>query len=180
MNILIAYFSHGGENLVDGQIINLNGNGNTKRAAETLNQELAYKGVRAALHEIQPLVPYPTAYSECNARCRAEHDQDIAPAINDGPTHFDAYDVIFLGYPNWYGTIPGPVVSFLRSHNFEGKTIIPFVTHGGQRFLYSLSAIQAEAPKANVIEGFAISASYMDAAPRVVTKWIGEHESLIK
>ena len=170
--ILIAYFSHGGENLVDDKIVDLGEEGNTKVASRLLRDALAKKGINANLFEIEPLIPYDDSYQATLARSRQEYEDGATPLINDGPNGFEAYDIIFLGYPNWWGTIPAPILSFLRDHDLAGKTLVPFVTHGGQRFLYSLQAIQAEAPKANLVQGFAIAAPYMDLAPAVIDKYL--------
>ena len=178
--ILIAYFSHGGENLIDDQIVDLHGNGNTKIAATTLKDKLAERGINANLFEIEPLIPYPTSYEQTLARSKDEYNNGSAPIINDGPNGFEAYDIIFLGYPNWWGTVPAPIVSFLRDHNTEGKTIVPFVTHGGQIFLYSLDAIAKEAPKAKFEKGFAIAAPYISAASAVIDEWLKENEGIIQ
>ncbi|MDY2913684.1 MAG: flavodoxin [Candidatus Enteromonas sp.] len=179
MNILIAYFSHGGENLVDGKIVDLMGQGNTKKAALALEESLKEKGLKANVFEIEPLIPYPHAYAETNARSRLEHEEGAITLINDGPNGFEHYDVVFLGYPNWYGTIPAPILAFLRDHNFKGKMVIPFVTHGGQRFLYSLADVQKEATGAEVIEGFAIDAAYIDQAKKVTSSWVNEYGMII-
>lgn len=174
-NILIAYFSHGGENLVDDRIVDLGENGNTKIAAKLLKEALEEKGFKANLFEIEPLIPYDRSYEGTLARSRQEYEEGSAPLIKAGPNGYEAYDAIFLGYPNWWGTLPAPIISFLRDHVTEGKTIIPFVTHGGQRFLYSLESIQKEAPKASLLEGFAIAAPYMSAAKSVIADWLKDH-----
>ncbi|MDY6391993.1 MAG: flavodoxin [Bacilli bacterium] len=174
-NILIAYFSHGGENLVDDQIVDLGDEGNTKIAAKKLAALLGEKGIKANLFEIDPLIPYDRSYEGTLARSRQEYQDGAAPLINDGPNGYEAYDLIFLGYPNWWGTIPAPILSFLRDHDLKGKTIIPFVTHGGQRFLYSLETIAKEAPAATLLEGFAIAAPYMSAADQVIAEWLREN-----
>ena len=173
--ILIAYFSHEGENLVDDEIVDLTGRGNTKIAATALEEQLKAKGYICNLFRIEPMIPYPFSYSETNARSRQEYEDGALPLINDGPNGFEAYDCIFLGYPNWYGTVPGPIRSFLRDHDFAGKTIVPFVTHGGQRFLYSLEAIKAEAKGAEIKEGFAIAAPYIASSPRVIADWLAKN-----
>ena len=178
--ILIAYFSHGGENLIDDQIVDLKGNGNTKLAATALQQKLATLGLNANLFEIEPLIPYPTSYEQTLARSKEEYNNGSAPIINAGPNGFEAYDLVFLGYPNWWGTVPAPIVSFLRDHDFTGKTVVPFVTHGGQIFLYSLEAIAKEAPKAKIEKGFAIAAPYMNAAPAVIEEWLNDNKSLFE
>ena len=174
-NILIAYFSHGGENLVDDQIVDLGDNGNTKIAAKLLQDALVEKGLKSNLFEIEPLIPYDRSYEGTLARSRQEYEDGAAPLIQDGPNGYEAYDVIFLGYPNWWGTLPAPIVSFLRDHDTNGKVIIPFVTHGGQRFLYSVESIQKEAPKAALRPGFAIAAPYMNGAPTVIAEWLSEN-----
>ena len=174
-NILIAYFSHGGENLVDDQIVDLGENGNTKIAARQLQEALAEKGLKSNLFEIEPLSPYDRSYEGTLARSRQEYESGAAPLIQDGPNGYEAYDLIFLGYPNWWGTLPAPIVSFLRDHDTNGKTIVPFVTHGGQRFLYSIESIQKEAPKASVVPGFAIAAPYMNQSPAVIAEWLREN-----
>ena len=171
-NILIAYFSHGGENLVDDQIVDLGDNGNTKVAAKLLQEALAKEGLKSNLFEINPLIPYDRTYEGTLARSKQEYEDGAAPLIDAGPNGYEAYDVIFLGYPNWWGTLPAPILSFLRDHDTKQKTIIPFVTHGGQRFLYSLESIAKEAPAASLEEGFAIAAPYMSAAPAVIADWL--------
>lgn len=175
--ILIAYFSKGGENLVDDEIVDIGEMGNTKRVAKMLQEKLSFLDIEADLFEIDPLIPYPFSYKECNERARQEKVDGAKPLIADGPTKFDFYDIVFLGYPNWWGTIPAPVATFLSTHNFEGKTIVPFVTHGGQIFLYSLDAIKAEAPKANLVQGFAIAASYLGTSEDIITDWLVEHNA---
>ena len=174
-NVLIAYFSHGGENLVDDQIVDLGNNGNTKIAAGLLQKALGEKGIKSNLFEIEPLIPYDRSYEGTLARSRQEYQDGSAPLINDGPNGYEAYDVVFLGYPNWWGTIPAPILSFLRDHDLSGKTIVPFVTHGGQRFLYSLESIQKEAPSAKLEPGFAIAAPYMSSASSVIMEWLKEN-----
>ena len=178
--VLIAYFSHGGENLVDDQIVDLGDEGNTKVAAKLLAAALKEQGINANLFEIEPLIPYDRSYEGTLARSRQEYEDGAAPLLQPGPNGYEAYDAIFLGYPNWWGTLPAPIVAFLRDHDTEGKTLIPFVTHGGQRFLYSLESIKKEAPKANMVEGFAIAAPYMASASAVIGEWLKANLELLQ
>ena len=177
--ILIAYFSHEGENLVDDEIVDLTGKGNTKIAAGILQEKLGELGFKVNLHRIEPMIPYPFSYQDTNARSRQEYEDGAVPLINAGPNGFEAYDLVFLGYPNWYGTIPGPILAFLRDHDFKGKTIVPFVTHGGQRFLYSLEAIKKEVNGSEMKEGFAIAAPYMASASNVIADWLNKNAELL-
>ena len=178
-NILIAYFSHGGENLIEDRVVDLNGVGNTKVVAEQLQKAINELGSKANLFEITPMIPYDRSYEATLARSRQEYQDGAAPLIGDGPNGFEAYDIVFLGYPNWWGTIPGPILSFLRNHDFAGKTLIPFVTHGGQRFLYSLEAIAKEVPSATMRDGFAIAAPYLSAAPSVLADFLKKNPDLV-
>lgn len=170
--ILIAYFSHGGENLVDDEIIDIGPIGNTKKAAQELACQLEALGYKPNLFEIDVLIPYPVSYDETNARARQEKEDGAMPLIKDGPNNYELYDTIFLGYPNWWGTAPAPVFSFLRDHQTKGKTLVPFVTHGGQMFMYSLDDIKSAAPEAEIKKGFAIAAAYLSAAPSVIKGWL--------
>ncbi len=178
--ILIAYFSHGGENLVDGDIVDIGSEGNTAKASKALAKKLEEMGYKPNLFEIDTLVPYPYDYDSCNARAKQEKEDGALPLIDDGPNNYELYDMIFLGYPNWWGTIPAPVKSFLRDHDTAGRMIIPFVTHGGQMFMYSLEEIAAEAPNATIKKGFAIAAAYISSAPYVIDDWMKENEDLLK
>lgn len=178
-NILIVYFSHGGENLIEDRIVDLHGVGNTKVVAGALQKALVEKGGKANLFEIEPLIPYDKSYDATLARSRQEYQDGAAPLINAGPNGFEAYDVVFLGYPNWWGTIPAPILSFVRDHNFTGKTVIPFVTHGGQRFLYSVETIAKEARGATIKEGFAVAAAYLSAAPSVIEDYLKKNPDLL-
>ena len=177
--ILIAYFSRPGENLVDDQVVDIGPVGNTKRAAELLQAALKEKGMDADLYEIKTIVPYSASYQECMLRAKEEKTNDLRPAIEEGPVKFDFYDIAFLGYPNWWGTCPMPVLSFCKNHVWDGKMLLPFVTHGGQLFLYSVDAIRQEAKNAEVIESFAIAASYMETAKSVVDNWVNDYQMIL-
>ena len=84
----------------------------------------------------------------------------------------DEYDVIILGYPNWWASIPMPIASFLEEYDMSGKTIIPFCSHGGGRFGQSITAISKLAPDANIGEPLAIHYSGGSSMPSDVTDWL--------
>ena len=178
-NVLIAYFSHEGENLIDDEIVALK-KGNTAIAAEELSLALTEKGYKPLLFRIEELIPYPYEYSATLARSRQEKEDGALPLINDGPNNFELYDTVFLGFPNWWGTIPAPILSFLRDHNFAGKKVIPFITHGGQDFLYSLDSIKHELGNVEVIKGFACAAPYISQAKYVIADFIKGNPELFE
>ena len=176
--ILIAYFSHEGENLIDDELVTIN-KGNTAIAAEELYANLVGKGYNPLLFRIEEMIPYPREYSATLARSRQEKQDGSLPLINDGPNNFELYDIVFLGYPNWWGSIPAPLHSFLRDHDFKGKKVIPFVTHGGQDFLYSLDEIKSALPEVEVVKGFACAAAYINAAKFVIEDFFKENPNIL-
>jgi flavodoxin len=84
------------------------------------------------------------------------------------------YDVIFLGYPNWWGTMPMPVYTFLESYDFSGKKIVPFCTHEGSGMGHSEKDIAKACPKATVLKGIAIHGTSASSADSNVSSWIDE------
>ncbi len=108
--ILIAYFSW---------------SGNTKSIAEKIQTLTG-----GELYEIVPETPYPTDHEELTVIAVEEKEKNINPPIKN-TVDIANYDVIFVGTPVWWYTMASPVRTFLTTNNFEGKTIIPFITHGG-------------------------------------------------
>ena len=88
------------------------------------------------------------------------------------PESIDGYDVILLGYPNWWASIPMPIATFLESYDFSGKTILPFCSHGGGRFCQSLTAIAKLAPQAIVAPGLSVHYSGGSRLPDDIRNWL--------
>ena len=86
--------------------------------------------------------------------------------------NMDQYDIIILGYPNWWASIPMPIASFLEEYDFTGKTIVPFCSHGGGRFGQSLTAIVKIVPDATLGEGLSVHYSGGSSLPQDVTDWL--------
>jgi len=108
--VLIAFFSY---------------SGNTRAAAKQIQEK-----VGGDLYEIKPRKPYPSSHNACVVIARKEIKSGTAPALAE-EKDITGYDIIFLGSPNWWGTMAPPVLSFIKKNNFAGKTVIPFFTHGG-------------------------------------------------
>ena len=89
--------------------------------------------------------------------------------------NMEEYDIILLGYPNWWASIPMPIASFLEEYDFSGKTIIPFCSHGGGRFGQSLTAIAKLAPDAIMGEGLSVHYSGGASLPDDVAAWLKEN-----
>ena len=132
-NILIAYYSH---------------SGNTRAVAEKI-QKIA----GGDLFEIIPSEPYPEGYNAIVAQAKKEKENDFYPELtNNG--NVKNYDIIFIGTPVWWYTMAGPVKTFIKNNDFEGKVIVPFCTHGGGGASMTYEDMQKLAPKAKVMSGY--------------------------
>lgn len=119
--VLVTFFSRAGENYSVGNVKT----GNTEVVAQMIADVTG-----ADLFHIEPVNEYPAAYSECTEVAKKERNASARPAYK-GDVKVEDYDVIFLGYPNWWGDAPMPVYTFIESHKWEGKTVLPFCTHEG-------------------------------------------------
>lgn len=119
---LVVFFSHTGDNYNVGYIEK----GNTHIIADMIADATG-----ADRFEIVPEKEYPKyEYNECIEVAKKEKQANVRPAIK-GDVDIEAYDVIFLGYPNWWGEVPMCVYTFIEKHDWNGKTVIPFITHEG-------------------------------------------------
>lgn len=128
--VLIAYFSD---------------TGNTRKAAKLLQEKTG-----ADMVEIEMKKPYSDEYKES----QIDLYKEAKPALSTKVDNMEQYDVILLGYPNWWATMPRPVVSFIEDYNMEGKIILPFVSHGSGIFGESVSDLSKLVQKAYVGNGF--------------------------
>ena len=146
--ILVAYFSWSGNaRTLAGQIAQVTG---------------------GDLFEIKTVTPYPNNYEECTRVARQEQDSNARPAISGSVANMAQYGTVFLCYPNWWGTLPMAVFTFLEAYDFSGKRIYPLVTHGGSRFGRSLDDIRRLSPQAVLGEGLDVSA--FDRNPNDATR----------
>lgn len=152
-NILIAYFSK---------------TGNTETVANMIANVTG-----GELFKVETVTPYPDDYDETVDIAREEQDNDARPELSTHVEDMSQYDVIYLGYPNWWGTMPQAMFTFLEEYDFSGKTIIPFCTHGGSALGRSESDIAELVPDAELLEGLAVSGSSADSAEADVQAWIG-------
>jgi flavodoxin len=163
---LIAYFSREGNNYVSGKIVNLPV-GNTKVVAAMI-QEITEGDV----FRIDAVKSYPKDYTATTDVAKKELHDNVRPELSSHVENIDSYNVIFLGYPNWWGTMPMPVFTFLEEYDFSGKTIVPFCTHEGSGLGHSEKDIAKLCPKATLLKGLAIHGSRVSAAKIDVTDWL--------
>ena len=125
----------------------------------------------------QPYTDEDLNYNDRTTRATAEqNDPNVRPAISGNITDFEQYEVVYVGFPIWWASIPMPIASFLEEYDFTGKTIIPFCSHGGGRFGQSLTAIAKLALDARMGEGLSVHYSGGNSLPDDVAEWLKENE----
>ena len=153
--ILIAYFSWGG---------------NTRGVAEEIQAQTG-----ADLFEITCVEPYSSDYNTVLEEAQRDQNVQARPELAEHVENMDEYDIVMIGYPNWWASIPMPIASFLEEYDFSDKIILPFCSHGGGRFGQSLTAIAKLAPDAEIGEGLSIHYSGGSELPGDVTEWLKEN-----
>lgn len=153
--------------VINGKVL-----GNTQYVAQLIQEMTG-----GDIFRILPQKPYPTDHRTLVDLAREEQKQDARPAIVGKIEEPEAYDTIFIGYPNWWGDMPMILYTFLEQYDFSGKTLIPFCTHGGSGFSRTIRTIQDKQPGATVIRnGYSLSRSRMERAPSGVAEWLKEIE----
>lgn len=163
---LVVYFSRRGNNYVAGSIVNLS-IGNTEVIAKKIQ-----KLTGSDIFQIRTVKSYPEDYTETTNVAREEQRENARPELTEIVDKMDSYDVIYIGYPNWYGTMPMALFTFLESYDFSGKTIVPFCTHEGSGMGSSESDIKKLCPNAKVLSGLAIRGGSVDRADKEVADWL--------
>ena len=167
-NILIAYFSRVGNTdfpedvdaVSSASLLRKDGAlyGNTQYVAALIQQATG-----GDLFLIETEEKYPADYDETDQLGGKENRKRSRPALASHVDDIADYDMIYLGYPNWYYDMPMAVYAFLEEYDLSGKTIIPFVTSGASGFSKSISEIQNLQPNAEVLtEGYKVTHSKVD------------------
>lgn len=165
---LIAFYSRAGENYVSGILKQLE-TGNTETAAGMLQRLTG-----AELFKIEQVQPYSRGYNECIAQAQADQKRDARPELAAYPDSLEPYDTIYLGYPNYWSTMPMAVFTFLEHFDLSGKTIRPFCTHEGSGMGASERDIKRLCPGARVGKGLAIHGSNVEKSRKAMERWVKE------
>ncbi len=152
IKILVAYFSH---------------SGNTREIANQI-----HKSMGGDIVEIQTAKLYPNDYDAVVKQAKQELDSGYKPALKRKIENIESYDVVFIGYPIWWGTIPAPVRTFLSEYDFSGKTIAPFCTHEGTGLGRSVTDISKLCPKSTLLDGGAIWGKDVKTAQNKLSEWL--------
>lgn len=143
--------------------------GNTRVIAGTLQRTLD-----ADLFEIRPARPYPEDYEQHVAQVTRERDSGFEPVLAARVENIAAYDQIYLGFPIWGETAPPPIRSFLKAHDLRGKTLRPFITHGGYGVGSSPAVLASHAPRARIEAPFVMEADQERRTLDRVRGWLGQ------
>ena len=140
---------------------------NTKAVAQEISTALG-----ADLEEIVPVVPYNGTYDETIQRCIREREEEILPKIQPVQADISAYDVVFIGYPIWFGTCALPMLKCLGEIDLSGKKVVPFCTFGSGGLFSSAADIAKKQPEAEVLPGYGVRAARMMAMPEEVDQFL--------
>jgi flavodoxin len=142
--------------------------GNTRVIAEALGRQY-----HADVFRIRTAAPYPADYEAHVEQANRERQAGVSPPLAETVSDIAAYDSIFLGFPVWGGALPSPVRSFLGAHNLSGRTIAPFVTHGGYGPGSVIATLKELAPQASFTTPFVLQCDQERATLERVSAWLG-------
>ena len=189
--VLIAYFTHEGNNVFNGELSDVDAitSASVQRDGDTFPPQIVdgeHKGNTQIIAEyvaehtggdlfaiqLADDEKYPVDGYETLDVAQEQRAEDARPALSSHVENIADYDVIYLGFPNWWGTMPMPVFTFLEEYDFSGKTIIPFATHDGSGLGSSRRDIEEECPDAVVLDGLEIRYNEVLDAQDEVNQWI--------
>lgn len=165
---LVIYFSRSGENYFGGELKSIE-KGNTEVIAEYIQE---FTG--ADLFKVEPAMDYPKDYMKCIDVAKKELNDDARPQLKETLQDVSSYDTIYIGFPNWWGTLPMPMFTQLEQLDFTGKVIKPFVTHEGSGFGKSQNDLKKLCSGGEIRKGFSVSGAKVYDVADVVKSWIEE------
>lgn len=141
--------------------------GNTQYIASVISEATG-----SDLFEIKTVHTYPGSHKALIDAAKVEIDNNARPKLATHIQNLNDYDVVFIGFPNWWYNMPMPLYSFFDEYYFGGKSVIPFCTHGGSRFSDAIKTIRELEPKASVLDGYAIPRDRVSEAKPNVLNWL--------
>ncbi|MCL2144587.1 MAG: NAD(P)H-dependent oxidoreductase [Endomicrobia bacterium] len=143
--------------------------GNTAELAKIIQ-----KATGGDIFEIQTVKPYPKEYKAATEQAKKEINDGYKPAIKEKADNIGEYDVIFIGSPNWWGTIAPAVTTFLSEHDLSGKTVAPFFTHGGGGMQRCASDTAKLLPDSKVADALSLSGNKVKSAQKEAEEWVNK------
>ena len=141
--------------------------GTTKTVAQELQKQL-----NADIEEIEAVVPYTGIFQETIQRGQREMQSGEMPAIKPLKKQIANYDIIFLGYPIWFGTYANPIITLVKEQDFAGKTVVPFCTFGSGGLNTSSDALRKALPKATIAKGYGVRTARVASAPKEINRFL--------
>ena len=166
---LIAYFSRADENYFGGAMRYVK-TGNTEIVVDKMEDM-----IDADVFRIEMKEPYSPVYMTCIDEAKKDQANDARPELVTIPESIDGYDDIILAYPNYWGTYPMAVATFLDSFDFDGKTVLPLCTNEGSGMGHSESDLKKALPGAEIKRGLAITGSRAADSEEIVKRWLKEN-----
>lgn len=166
MKTLIAYFSRADENYFGGAM----------RYIKVGNTEVVVGKMRelidADVFKIEMKKPYSPVYMTCINEAKEDLRKNARPELVSLPESIDGYDNIILAYPNYWGTVPMAVATFLEAFDFSGKTLLPLCTNEGSGMGHSERDVMKICRGANVVKGLSITGSAAESSKESVKRWL--------
>ena len=144
--------------------------GTTQIVAEELQKQLG-----ADIERIEAANPYDGDFGATIERSSKERESGEVPEIKPVQANLADYDVIFLGYPIWFGTYAMPIATLVKEKDFAGKTIVPFCTFGSGGLGSSTEALKEALPEANILQSYGVRTARVEAAPKELDRFLIEN-----
>lgn len=171
--VLVAYFSVPETDGVDASsgasrvVVDGKRMGNTQYVATVIAEATG-----GDLFEIRAAHTYPGSHQALIDAAKKEFDAQARPKLASSIQNLKDYDVVFVGFPNWWYDMPMPLYTFFETYDFGGKTVVPFCTHGGSRFSGSVKTIRELEKQATVLDGYVIARDRVPESKAGVLKWL--------
>ncbi len=144
--------------------------GVTRTVAEELQKQLG-----ADIESVEPVVAYSGNFQETIQRSGRERESGELPALKPLKSKIADYDIIFLGYPIWFGTYAMPIATLVKEQDFADKTIVPFCTFGSGGLNTSSDALRKALPKAKIVAGYGVRTARVKAAMKELDRFLKEN-----
>lgn len=176
-HILIAYFTWADNTVVeDPSSVDVDATTSASVLAPGNAAKLAawiQEAVGGDLHSIVVEEPYSSDYDECLDRAAEEKADNARPALTTHVENMEDYDIVFLGFPNWWYTLPMPVLTFVEEYDWSGKTVVPFVTHGTGGLSSTIRDLTAALPEdTTILEPIGVYRPEVDTSQGAVQDWL--------
>lgn len=175
-NVLIAYFTWADNTYVDenadidtdaSSSASVIAPGNTKMIADEIQKHVGGDQFSIIVQDF-----FSYEYDKCLEQASDQLANQTYPLLQNKLNDFEKYDVIFIGYPNWWGRLPMPVMTFLKEYQFDQKTIIPFCSHGTGGLGRTVQDLNDLCPSSQILNPLGISRDEINETSQKVSQWL--------